>query len=207
MKTLESRSNGLKRTFLSVTLIAVFSICARAGLYTYNFSDSGAIPQGNTTFSAEQTVSGIPTSISSVELVLTFNDSVDLTGGSGGIQGTIILNPTGSDTYVSFSPVQTSSGTGSQVIYDTGLLSSFNNQNPNDTWALNLWDNNTSGIENGLVSWTLEVNAVPEPVNVALGVFAGLAVLWWALGLCWKKPRDKQQRRRNRKAWGSLIRT
>jgi hypothetical protein len=37
-----------------------------------------------------------------------------------------------------------------------------------------LWDNSTSGIENGLVSWRLDITAVPEPVTVALGVFAGV---------------------------------
>jgi hypothetical protein len=42
---------------------------------------------------------------------------------------------------------------------------------------LNLWDTSTSGIENGLVGWTLDVTAVPEPVNVALAVFGGLLAL------------------------------
>jgi hypothetical protein len=37
-----------------------------------------------------------------------------------------------------------------------------------------LRDNSTSGIENGLVSWRLDITAVPEPVTVAFGVFAGV---------------------------------
>lgn len=48
-------------------------------------------------------------------------------------------------------------------------------RNPNDTWGLVLWDHSNSGIENGLVSWTLSINAVPEPVTLALIVFAALA--------------------------------
>lgn len=92
-----------------------------------------------------------------------------------------------SHTYVSFSPVATSSGTGSQNIYDV-TFSGFNGSNPNNTWALNLWDNSTSGVENGSVSWSLNITAdVPEPIDVALGIFAGLAILWWCLGSCWKK--------------------
>ena len=50
----------------------------------------------------------------------------------------------------------------------------FNGLNPNSTWSLVLWDNSTSGIENGLVGWSLDITAVPEPVNVALGIFAGV---------------------------------
>jgi hypothetical protein len=46
--------------------------------------------------------------------------------------------------------------------------------NPNSTWGLVLWDNSSSGIENALVSWTLDITAVPEPENVALGCFAGV---------------------------------
>jgi hypothetical protein len=46
---------------------------------------------------------------------------------------------------------------------------------PNDTWALVLWDKSTSGIENGLVSWTLDITAVPEPVTEALICFGALA--------------------------------
>ena len=161
-----------KLAVLSGLLVATFSLSAPAALYMFNYTDSGAIPQGGTTFSAEHTVSTSPdTVIQSVELVLTFNNGYDL---NGNINGTLILDPSGSDTFVSFSPSATHSGTGSQEVYDTGLLSGFNTLNPNNTWALNLWDNNTSGIENGLVSWTLTIDAVPEPVNVALGVFGVL---------------------------------
>ena len=184
-----TKNRGMRAAAISSILAVLFSLSAHASLYTYpnNFSDSGAIPQGGTTFSVEHTISGIRSPITSVEFVLTLNDNVNLTGNSSGIQGTLILNPSGSDTYVSFSPVATSSGTGSQNIYDV-TFSGFNGSNPNNTWALNLWDNSTSGVENGSVSWSLNITAdVPEPIDVALGIFAGLAILWWCLGSCWKK--------------------
>ena len=168
--------NRLKAAVLASLAGALFGFTAHAGLYTFDYSDSGAIPQGGTSFSAEHTISGLPSSITGVELILTFNNSASLTGSSlSGIQGTLILDPSGSDTYVSFSPVATRAGTGSQEIFDMSS-SAFNDLSPNSTWALDLYDNSSTGIENGLVSWELEVAAVPEPVNVALGIFGALAL-------------------------------
>jgi hypothetical protein len=40
--------------------------------------------------------------------------------------------------------------------------------------------------------YSFEVTVVPEPIRTALGMFGGLAVLWWALGLCWKRPEANQ---------------
>lgn len=178
---------------LSSLLAATFSLSAHATLYPEGpFNNSGPIPLGaTTTFSAEQTISGIATSISSIELVLTFNDSVDLTGNSSGIQGSLNLGTGTGSPYISFYPTATSSS-GAEQIYDA-TFSNLNGDNPNNTWALVLWDNGGSGIENGLVSWSLDITAVPEPIHVALGIFAGLAVLWFCLGLCWRKPRARQE--------------
>ncbi len=126
----------------------------------------------------------------SVEFVLTLNDKVNLTGNSSGIQGTLILNPSGSET-CGFSPVATSSGTGSQNIYDV-TFSGFDGSNPNNTWALNLWDNSTSGVENGSVSWSLNITAdVPEPIDVALGIFAGTGNFVVVLGFVLEKDRSQ----------------
>jgi hypothetical protein len=115
----------------------------------------------------------MPSSITSVEMILTFNDSASLTGGDpAGIQGHLILGTSDTSPFVNFYPVATSSS-GAQRSYDV-TFSGFNGLNPNNTWGLLLWDNSTSGINNGLVSWSLGVTAVPEPVPVALGIFAGV---------------------------------
>src|SRR3974390_382928 len=165
-----------------VGLLALgFSPSAQAGVYTYNFSDSGPIPQGGTTFSVEHTISQFDYIITSVELILRFNDNASLFGNNTGIQGHLILGTDVSSPFVNFYPVATSSS-GQERTYDVTFSgpsgspgTGFNSLNPNNTWGLVLWDNNNSGIENALISWTLDITAVPESVNVALGVF-GLCV-------------------------------
>ena len=57
-----------------------------------------------------------------------------------------------------------------------GSLSDFNGYNPNGTWTLFFADQ-AAGDQSTLVSWSLDITAVPEPVNVALAIFGGLAVL------------------------------
>jgi hypothetical protein len=160
---------------ISSVLAVVFRLSAQAGIYTYPYSDSGPIPQGGTTLSFEHSINPplIPDSISSVELVLTFNNGYDL---GGNINGALILDPSGSDINESLTPSESRAGTGSQEIYDVTFTTPFAGSNPNNIWALNLWDNNNSGIENGLVSWSLNITAVPEPVSTALGIFGGVAV-------------------------------
>lgn len=57
---------------------------------------------------------------------------------------------------------------------DGGSLASFNLANPNGTWTLFFADmsaGNTSTLE----GWSLDITAVPEPVNVALGIFGAVA--------------------------------
>ena len=54
-----------------------------------------------------------------------------------------------------------------------GSLSYFNGLDPNGTWTLFFADRSVGG-QSKLDGWSLEVTTVPEPVNVALGVFAGV---------------------------------
>ena len=173
-------NNRLKLAGLASLLAALFSLSAPAALYTFNYTDSGAIPQGGSTFSAEHTISIVPSSMGSVEIILTFNDSASLLGNSSGIQGHLILGTDTSSPFVNFYPVATSSA-GAERIYDatfSGASGSpgtgFSGLSPNSTWGVVMWDNGASGIENGLVGWTLDITTVPEPVNVALGIFAGV---------------------------------
>jgi subtilisin-like proprotein convertase family protein len=50
---------------------------------------------------------------------------------------------------------------------------SFSGLNPNGTWSLFIADLSAGG-QSQLVSWELDITTVPEPVNVALGIFAGV---------------------------------
>jgi hypothetical protein len=49
--------------------------------------------------------------------------------------------------------------------------------NPNGTWTLFLANELAGSPQSELVSWSLGITAVPEPVNMALGIFAGLFIL------------------------------
>jgi hypothetical protein len=171
-----------KLAVLSSLLAALFSLSAQAGLYQYSFNDSGPIPQGGTVFSVEHTIGGMEHVISSVELILAFNDRVSLTGDSSGIQGLLNLGTEPGSPFVSFQPVVTSTTSHGNRIYDVTFSGAsgtpgmgFDGLDPNSTWALVLWDDGASGIENGIVSWSLNLTAVPEPVTVALICFGVLA--------------------------------
>ena len=65
-------------------------------------------------------------------------------------------------------------------------LASFNGGNPNGTWTLFFADL-SGGDVSTLNGWSLDITAVPEPVNVALLVAGGLLGLlslgrWWLKG-------------------------
>jgi len=75
--------------------------------------------------------------------------------------------------------------TGSYVAY--GNLSAFNNTDPNGAWTLFFADM-SPGDTSTLNSFSLDITAVPEPVNVALGVFGMFAVL---MGWLRWRPRQK----------------
>jgi len=167
MSTLFSANHGLKAAMLSGLLAVMCSLSAHAGLYPYTYTDTGPIPQSGGVFSVEHPISGIESSITSIELILTFNSSASL---GGGIQGSLNLGTGGGSPFISFTPSASYSGTGSQVVYDA-TFSGLNGYNPNATWGLVLWDTSSTGLENGLAGWSLNITAVPEPVNLALGVF------------------------------------
>ena len=169
-----------KLAFLSSLLVGLLSLCAQAAVYPNTFTDAGdagAIPQRGTAFSVEHLLGGMGSSITSIELILTFNSSASLSGTGSGIQGLLTLGTGTGSPYVSFFPTATSSS-GSERIYDMTFSGSpgtgFTGLDPNNTWSLALWDNSSSGIENGLAGWSLDVTAVPEPVNVALGIFGAV---------------------------------
>ncbi len=67
---------------------------------------------------------------------------------------------------------------GSSYVPDSGSasLANFNTYNPNGTWTLFFADLSGGGGTSRMEGWSLsmtELTVVPEPVNVALGLFAG----------------------------------
>ena len=80
-------------------------------------------------------------------------------------------------------------GTGSSYQPDGGTLSSFNGLNPNGDWTLFFADMASGGGSgpSTLVSWGLDITAVPEPVNTALGIFAGLGLVVVVGRVLWRR--------------------
>jgi hypothetical protein len=90
--------------------------------------------------------------------------------GSGQLTGT--WQPDGR----TIDPGLASSSPGSFNAAGTVNFGSYNGLNPNGTWTLFIADLSAGG-QSQLVSWELDITAVPEPVNVALGIFAGVVVI------------------------------
>src|ERR1017187_3743073 len=96
---------GMKAGFISSLLAGMLCSSANASLYQFNYTDSGAIPQGGTVFSAEHIIGSIsipdPT-ITRVELILTFNNSASLNPST--ILGRLNLGTDPSSPYVRLAP-------------------------------------------------------------------------------------------------------
>jgi subtilisin-like proprotein convertase family protein len=105
---------------------------------------------------------------------------------NAGMLVTLTSSPTAQDIhfYQNYSPVYNSSGQltgtwqadGRANPLDTarGSLSQFNGLDPNGTWTL-FFAEPSAGFPSTLVSWSLDITTVPEPVTVALAVFGALA--------------------------------
>jgi hypothetical protein len=76
-------------------------------------------------------------------------------------------------------PIQTVAGTAGAVLSGTTSftanqdLSAFGNTDPNGAWTIFFADLNP-GDTATLTSFSLDITAVPEPINMALGIFGGV---------------------------------
>jgi hypothetical protein len=82
---------------------------------------------------------------------------------------------TGGNIHNVANPLPGTSGT--SYTPDGGSLASFNGANPDGTWTIFFADL-SAGNTSTLQGWSLDITAVPEPVNVALAVFGGLLAVW-----------------------------
>ena len=188
-------NRGVKAAAIATLWALGLSLSATAGIYTFDYTDTGAVPQAGVTFSTEHAISGLsPSSLTIVQLLLSFNDSASLLGTSAGLQGHLILGSAADSPYVNFYPVD-NSGTGLHTYTATfsGISGSpgvgFSGLEANNNWGLVLWDNSASGIENKLTGYSLSLTAVPEPINLALGVFGGLFAGVVAVRRLWARVR------------------
>ncbi|HEX9048353.1 MAG TPA: proprotein convertase P-domain-containing protein, partial [Verrucomicrobiae bacterium] len=72
-----------------------------------------------------------------------------------------------------------------------GSLSGFNGVNPNGAWTIYFADTISGGGDATLNGWSLDITTVPEPVNVALGLFA---VAVFGVGLAWPRRSSHESR-------------
>jgi len=183
MNFMTTKSNSMKRMKTGILAglgAGLLCVTAQAGIFTTFTTGSEdspvgeILPGGSFSLGSQQNLIGQGLSpIWSIELVLTFNDPGALAANGSGIQGLLTLGTGPSSPYVAFNPVQTSISPDGNVIYDV-TFTTFNGLNPNNIWSLNLWDNNAN-IGNELLSWSMIVE-VPEPIDVALGVFGVMFV-------------------------------
>ena len=188
----------MKTKICILNLMLAFSLPAWASLYSFGTLNGGSaigpIPDNNTIGLTESfTANGQGDSIS--DLTLTFA----LQGGaSTDLSGYLRLgDAAGSTSYNLTSLIQGTAEAPGGTTYaidftTTGFQTAFNGQNPNDTWTLFFADT-VNGDQTTLNGWSLGITAVPEPVNVALGIFAGLVCLWWWLRKCWTKTAEKDE--------------
>jgi subtilisin-like proprotein convertase family protein len=202
-------------------MLVLGALSARATMYTETFdsgSSVGSIPEDNPvgiTFSG--TVSDVPAGVDVGSLTVMLNVS----GGYNGNLFAYLLAPNGTAVTLLNQPgttpenpfgaagsgfnvtlsdgspsIQTASETPGRILAGTfgaaGTLGNMGGSAADGKWELFFADEVSGGGTSTLTSWSLDIEAVPEPVNVALGIFAGLGVFWWRLGIYWTRATAKK---------------
>ena len=175
-------------------LLVGMSFSARASLYQFGTLNSdpaiGTIADNSSIgLSSSYTISSEGASLSGMTLtfVLQGGTSSDLTGYLR------LGDTTGSPSYdlstlIHSQTLGSSPNTYTISFTDSGFQSTFNGLNPNDTWTLYFADL-SAGDQTTFNGWSLNITAVPEPVNVALGIF-GVGLVGFGL----KRWRANQKR-------------
>jgi hypothetical protein len=168
----------MKTNIFLLGFVLAFSVPAWASLYDSGTLTGGVIPDNNMIGLTESaTVSGQDPSISGVTLTFTLQG-----GASTDLSGYLRLGNTDSSPFYDLitlirGTAEAPGGTSYSIDFTTpAFQSAFNGQNPNDTWTLFFADT-VPGDTTTLNGWSLDVTAVPEPANAALGVFGGLLAL------------------------------
>jgi subtilisin-like proprotein convertase family protein len=187
---------------------------AGAALYPFSFV-GGAIPDapngGLVGVAFQGLVSGLPTG---PDEILNVTVSLQISGGYNFDFYVYLVSPNGTLVTLMNQPGSVySSGSGFDItlsdVAATGIqsaaqtenvaftgtyqaassLAAFNGGPANGTWTIFVQDL-SPGASGTLDSWGLEISAVPEPVNVALGVFGGgCALAGW---LRWRGRRSRR---------------
>jgi len=163
---------------------------ARCGLYHASGAGFSIIANSGYSYGSSINLSGVTdsnlgTQLQSVLLTINFSTADYI-----GFDGKLRLGDSLTGPYVSCTPSGTSA-TFSQS------YTSFDPQDPHNNWTLVF---TSSSSETTVNNWSLDITAVPEPANVALGIFAGLFVVgsisqnqrvrariqrWWDAAVRW----------------------
>ncbi len=189
----------MKSKLLRLYLTLALAFHAKASLY-----QTGTIPDGNlvgVSFagSYDQAAPGATVSGLTVDLQLSGGFNGDLYSYLVAPNGTLVMllnrpgvttgNPfgyAGSGLNVTLSDaatagsIQTTAETAGSVFTGTyqaaGSLANFNGSVADGTWTLYFADESPGGGQATLTGWSLDITPVPEPVNVAMVIFASCAV-------------------------------
>jgi subtilisin-like proprotein convertase family protein len=190
---IQTRKTNMKRIIL--TALTALAISARASLYT-----TGSIPDGNPTGVAftgtyDQATAGFTVSSLIISLNISGGYNGDLYAYLAAPNGTLVMlmnqpgmavngfGASGAGMNITLQDVGAANGniqneTSGSVLSGScnaaASLSGFNGSVADGTWTLFFADEVSGGGTSTLNSWSLGITAVPEPVNVALGVFGGL---------------------------------
>lgn len=176
---------------LGIALTIALATAAQGALYSFS-SDSGQVlPNQANNLTFHHTLGGMGSAIQDLVLTLDFTSATGLNGSA--LQGRLYLGEGPTPTYVALAPNNPHwSGSTFSCTLDFNQSSAFAGLNPNSTWTLNLWDNNLK-YGNNLAGWSLDITAVPEPLNVALCIFG--VVVAGAGGARWYFKARKVHRR------------
>ena len=194
----------IKRTLIILTLLLT-AVWAQATLYPV-----GIIPDGSpvgVVFSgsvsgqpAGSTVSGLTVDLTitggyngdlyayliapnGTLVVLMNQPGVAVNGfGASGAGMNITLSDAGS---TSIQSVTTGADNFTGTYQAAGTLSSFNGSQANGNWTLFFADLSSGGGQSSLTGWSLNLTVVPEPVEMALGLFAAMLLTLAVLKRVW----------------------
>jgi len=201
----------MKRQFLLGTLLTLLMAAGARGVLIENFtsgSSVGTIPDGNPTGAAfSGDVSDAP-GMTVSELTVTLN----ISGGFNGNLYAYLDAPNGTQVILMDRPgvggdnqfgatgagmnitLQDSGAVNGSIQNETsgavlsgsynaaGTLADFNGSAVDGTWELFFADEVTGGGTSTLDSWSLDITAVPEPVNMALVIFGLMAIATRVVG-------------------------
>ena len=176
---------AIKITFCLFAAISALCLTARGNLYLSGTLSGTAIPDDNATGTAD-TLTYTPSPVidpggNGIVYITGLTLSFSLQGGaSDDLSGYLRLgNLTTSPAYdisgLIHSQTLGASPTSFSINFsDTGLMNTFNGLNPNNTWTLFFADS-SNGDSTTVNNWSLAITAVPEPINVALGILGVVA--------------------------------